>query len=182
MRSPATRDVWIALVTCVAAVVLKVLKGRLSFALSKQNAVEAVFPVVVLLAVLGGIEIVRAARGLMREVANETIEVSTDSGLLNAEGGMIVRPVRVVMPFYRIKIVSIAALLITVLILVGILSWRLYIPATAQQAASGASNGLASPSPAQTHPLLFSPLLLRGLPHYGPESEGQCPVVRRIEC
>src|SRR6266436_4145219 len=98
MRSPATRDVWIALVTCVAAVVLKVLKGRLSFALSKQNAVEAVFPVVVLLAVLGGIEIVRAARGLMREVANETIEVSTDSGLLNAEGGMIVRPVRVVMP------------------------------------------------------------------------------------
>src|SRR3989442_750258 len=87
-RSPAMRDFWIALVTCVAAIVLKVLKGRLSFALSKQNAVETVFPVVVLLAVFGGIEIVKAARRLMHEVANETIEVSTDSGLLNAEGGM----------------------------------------------------------------------------------------------
>jgi hypothetical protein len=144
------RDFWIALVTCAAAVVLKVLKGRLSFALSKQNAIEAIFPVVVLLAVFGGIEIFKAARKLMNEVANETVEVAVDSGLLNAQGGTIVKPVRIIMPWYRVKIVSMAAVLIILLTLMCVFSWKLYIPSAVPQAASASVDDRPSPSPTQT--------------------------------
>ena len=97
------RDVVIALISGGASVVLKIMKGRLSLALSKQNALEAIFPVLVFAAVLGSIEIVRAAQKLMADVASETLEIKTDSGLLDPQGATIFKPVGTVLRFIELR-------------------------------------------------------------------------------
>jgi len=121
LRGATKRDALIALICGAALLVLKWRLGRFAGGW-KQDVLEWIFPITVTLAVFGGIEVIKAACELLKEVSSE--DAGEVSVLVDPQGSNVSAAIGP-RDSYQVKIIGMASFVIVVLLSLCVSSWLL---------------------------------------------------------
>lgn len=153
---PSMRDALLAVVVLAAALVYKVAYQQLTWKLTVSNLLEAQFPIVAAAVVFFVVHVVKTGYLLIKEVRAESGEIEYDPypSLVLSEK---IRATKKNEPphYFRLRVLSFAAIFIVSLCALGVLSWKLNALVSVLSPQSNVSNAntmMPTPTPITSPP------------------------------
>ena len=141
------RDAGVAALTALFALFLKIFKGHLTWGVSKQNALEAQFPIVAVVAVFFAFHVIKATRSLIKDVRAESeIAYNPFPSLVLPSSETITVMKKNDVLGYRIRIIAMACVITLALAALSVLSWKATDLAFQVQAAETTQHSTSQPT------------------------------------